>query len=600
MLPMSKRIYPMLPVLLAALLIGCGTPATPLTAKETITYLASDGLEGRGIGTRGLDSAADFIARRFRSAGLQPLKASAGYFQPFEFPQKTTVDPSTVLIAEGKLLDRDTTFRPLRVSAESAFDGPVVFAGYGIDTGDNHKDNYNDYLDLDVKGKVVLVLRYEPRGKDGNSVFSHRKGWSDNATFAAKAKLAQERGAAALIVVDPASKALIPFSPGSSDEIKIPVLAVTPAIADEWLKAGGAPGIAALKAQIDSALDSASTELKGVHVTGQVKFVRQLAKVKNVLAVLPGAGPAAEEYIVIGAHYDHLGKGKGKSPEIFYGADDNASGTTAMLEIAKRMATSGGNRRSIIFAAFTAEESGLIGSNFFVKNPPVPLDKIVAMINLDMVGRVRNQTLYTGGGGTAAAFTEILKKADEASPLQLKSMGDGGMGPSDHMSFALKKIPVIFLFSGLHADYHRPTDTPDKINLAGIEQTAGLTVNLLRQIDTMPKQTYVASADAKGENVSIGFGTGDGGRRVTLGVVPDYTSDDRVTGVKISDTTPDSPAAKAGLMAGDVVVKLGDTSIESLEGLSAALRVAESNRPTTISVIRGGRRMEFPVTLVEK
>ncbi len=599
---MFRRFYAILPVLLSALLAGCGpAPARP-TARQTIQYLASDDLEGRGIGTRGLDSAAEYIAAEFKADGLKPLPSAAGYFQPFEFAQKTTVDPATVLIVDGKLLDRDKTFRPLRPSAEMQFEGPLVFAGYGIDTGDNNKDDYNDYLDFDVYGKVVLVLRFEPRDKSGNSVFSHGKEWSDHATFIAKAKLAHERGAVAMIVVDPAGKSLLPFLPGGSEDFPIPILNATPAIADEWLKAGGAQGINALKAQIDITRDSASKELKDVRIAGQVKFVRQIAKVKNVLAVLPGSGSNAGEYIVVGAHYDHLGKGKGKTPEIFHGADDNASGTTALLEIAKRIRAAGGNRRTIVFAAFTAEESGLIGSNHFVKNPPVPLEKIVAMVNLDMVGRVRNETIYTGGGGTAAAFAEILKQADDASPLQLKSMGDGGIGPSDHMSFALKKIPVIFLFSGLHADYHRPTDTVDKINVTGIEQTAELTINLLKQLDRMPRQTYVASADAKGENVSIGFGSGDRGgdpvRRVTLGVVPDYTSDDRVTGVKITDTMPDSPAAKAGLMADDVVVKLGSTNIESLEGLSAALRVAEPGKPTTVTVIRGGRRMEFPVTLV--
>ncbi len=618
---MAKRFFLVLSVWLSATVIGCAAhaPQGPQpTAKQTIEFLASDAREGRGVGTHGLDSAADYIATQFKADGLKPLQGAPAYFQPFEFPRATTVDPATVLIVGGKLLERDKTFRPLGVSAEKEFDGPLVFAGYGIDLGDDHKQDYNDYLDLDVRGKVVMVLRYEPRDKDGNSVFSHGKEWSDHATFVAKAREAQQRGAAGVIMVDPASKGLMPFMPGASDEIQLPMLTITTAVADELLKSVGMPDVAALKAQIDATLQPASGALSverrvvtsgpvvdDVRVSGQVKFVRQMAKVKNVLAVLPGRGSVAEEYIVVGAHYDHLGTSKAKHPEIFHGADDNASGTTALLEIAKRITAAGGNnRRSIVFAAFTAEEEGLIGSNYFVKHPPVPLEKIVAMINLDMVGRVRNQTLYTGGGGTAAAFSEILKKADDASPLQLKSMGDGGLGPSDHMSFAMKKIPVIFLFSGLHADYHRSTDTADKINVAGIEQTADLTVNLLRQLDTMPRQTYIATADAKGENVSIGFGTGDRGgepvRRVTLGVVPDYTSGDSVTGVKITDTMPDSPAAKAGLMADDVVVKLGNTDIESLEGLSAALQVVEPNKPTTVTVVRGGRRMEFPVTLVEK
>ncbi|CAN5406854.1 hypothetical protein BH10PLA1_BH10PLA1_00180 [soil metagenome] len=588
---------------------GCGSlkgTSHKDLAPRTLDYLAADAQDGRGIGTEGLNRAGELIERQFVGDGLKPLPGLNGYFQPFTYSMGESPAPSTSLAANGVKAELDKTFRPLGITADGSFDAPLVFAGYGIDLGDDHTNDWNDYLDLDVKGKAVLVLRVEPRDKNGNSVISKTKAWSTHATFAAKAKEAQERGAVAVLLVDPGTKGLLPFPSGSSEGITIPVINVTREWADSVLTAGGMASAAALKKQIDESLAPASHEVAGVTVSGNVKIIRKQTIVRNVVGVLPGEGPLADEYVVVGAHYDHLGKGRGKTPEIFHGAEDNASGTTAMLETAARLTDlvhrNGPLTRSVIFIGFTAEEEGLIGSAYFVNHPPVPLNKINSMVNLDMVGRVRDQTLYIGGGGTSLAFRDLLKTLDDASPLTLKSMGDGGLGPSDHMSFAQKKIPVLFFFSGLHPDYHRPTDTADKINRAGIDEVADLTTGLVYWLTQMARQPYNNAADAKGENVSIGFAsTGD--KRVTLGVVPDYTSGTSApdaTGVKIADTVPDSPAAKAGLLGGDVVIKLGATDIESLEGLSAALRSAEAGKPTTVTIIRNGKTIELSVTLVEK
>lgn len=589
-------------------------PPAHETVQQTLSLLASDALEGRGIGSPGLDQAADLIAKSFGHAGLKPILPGGSYFQTFDYRVSTSIDPATSLAVNGEMVELDKGFRPFSLSAESSFDAPLVFAGYGIDRPES---GYNDYSDLDVKGKAVLILRYEPRDAEGNSRLSKSKTLSESATFSAKSATAAAKGAAVLIVVDPASKGPLAFRWGTSDGTSLPMLSISPAVAEQWLEHGSEIDLKALQTAIDKNGKPMSKPLRDVQVTGSIKLVKKTVPVKNVMAVLPGEGPTADEYIVVGAHYDHLGKQPGgfghsftavrsstkpttRKLEIHNGADDNASGTTAILELANRMAKVPLPKRSILFVAFTGEEEGLVGSSHFVANPPVPLDKIAAMLNLDMVGRIRNDTLYVGGGGTAGAFKQLLSDIDAASPLMFKSLGEGGLGPSDHMSFALKKIPVLFLFSGLHTDYHRPSDDVEKINFVGLEQVTTLSEKLVAGLAAMPKQTYVATFDRTGMRPSAQTDPTSGRKRVTLGVVPDYTTAEDSAGVRISATVPDSPAATAGLQDGDVIVKLGAVEIESLEGLSAALMNSEAGKPTTVTVLRDGKRLEKPVTLAEK
>jgi hypothetical protein len=392
-------------------------------------------------------------------------------------------------------------------------------------------------------------------------------------------------------------------------------------VADELLRRSGGADLATLQRKIDESTKPASFALPDVRASGQVELERTRVTVKNVLGYVQGK--TTDEYVVVGAHYDHLGRGGmgsflPRSHEIHNGADDNASGTTALLMLAERFANRPKPDRSIIFAAFTGEEEGLLGSARFVEHSPVALKQIVAMINLDMVGRIRTPSqlakgstapttqddspiLYVGGTGTAKAFDAIVKQADARSPLQIKDIGRGGIGPSDHMSFALKKIPVLFLFSGLHADYHRPTDKADKINYRGIEQVVDFTADLLRQIADMPRQAYVDAADASPMRVGMGS-THGGGARVTLGVVPDYSSFGEGGGVRISGTSPDSPAAAAGLQAGDVIVRMGERNIDTLYDLSDVLAKGKPGQKVKLKVLREGSKdpIEMEATLAEK
>jgi hypothetical protein len=619
--------------------------------RADLYYLASDRLEGRGVGTEGLDLAADFIATRFQALGLKPLPGLDGYFQPFEMTTAESIDPSTFLKSGDKTYKLRDDFTPVSFSAESEFSGPVVFAGYGI--SDPQRD-YDDYAGLDVKGKVVLALRFEPHDANGKSRWG-KDDWTPDAHLETKARAAAEHGAAALLLVNPPAfhdhgdDPLVPFARQTvGSAATLPFFHVKRSVADELLARGGAPTLKDLQSRIDKDAKPESLRLKDVTAGGKAAIKRTRKAVKNVVAYLPGSGPTADEYVIVGSHYDHLGWGgpgslmnmpsvagvpiptlkphdgpatgpaaagnphagaptsRPSMRAIHHGADDNASGTVTMLELARIFAHESKAKppaRSLVFCAFTAEESGLVGSARFVNKPPIDLKEVVGMINLDMVGRVRKNLLYVGGGGTAAPFKNLLKVADEHSPLEFKNFGDGGLGPSDHMSFALKKVPVIFLFSGTHEDYHRPTDTADKVNFDGMAQVARATVELVDDLAQMSKSKYVDAADKSSmmNPMSTGAGTGgEGGRRASLGVVPQYGQEEDGKGVPIGGTTPDTPAAAAGLQAGDVILKLGDKPTGTLMELSAALGSYKPGDRVKLVYRRGEKEIAVEVTLGER
>jgi Zn-dependent M28 family amino/carboxypeptidase len=579
-------------------------PPAP-TTREAIGYLASDELEGRGVGSKGLDLAAEYIATQFKADGLTPLPGLDGYYQPFEMTIGGSIAPGNALTLGGDVLEIEKSFKPLSFSATTTFDdAPVAFAGYGISSD---KNKYDDYANLDVKGKAVLVMRFEPHNDQGKSRFSE-KGYSDDATFKQKAKVAAERGAVALLVVNPpqyhGKDSFVPFAGMFSEgRAKIPVVQITAEAANALLKkAGTTDDLQALQTKIDSTGQPASMDLKGAKASGDIRIAVNRANVKNVVAMAPGRGPLKDEYVVIGAHYDHIGKNRmfsagAKEGEIHNGADDNASGTTAMLSLARRYAQRREPGRSIIFIAFTGEEWGLIGSEYFVDHPPVPLKQIEAMVNMDMVGRVRGNLLFIGGMGTGARLESIVQSADAASPLIVKDIGKGGMGPSDHMSFALKHIPVLFLFSGLHPDYHRPTDDADKVNYDGIAEVVAFTKQVTDALAKSPRMEYVSTADKTSPRIGS---TDAGGRRVTLGVVPDYTAMDSTDGVHINGTTPGSPAEAAGLKEGDVVTRFGDKKIDDLMDLTNALRESKPGDKVKLKIKRDGGDVEVDATLAER
>jgi len=565
-----------------------------------LSYLASDELEGRGLRTSGIDEAASYIAQQFEDAGLKQASVLGDYFQTFELTVDTKTGIETKLSIGQKSLKLDDDFVPMTFSAEKIFDAPVAFAGYGISNPDA---KYDDFAGVDLKGKVVLALRYEPHDEKGKTRFDPH-GASPFAALTEKAKAAAERGAVALLIVNPPNfhdERLTSASRRSAEKSAIPMLMITRKTANAILSQAGSEDLKSLQEKIDATGAPASRPLEGVSISGNVHIERVKKQVKNVVGLLPGKGRHKDEYIVIGAHYDHLGRGEtgsipGARNQIHNGADDNGSGTVAIIELANLLRGQSFDR-SILFVAFTGEEQGLLGSDQFVKECPVPLEKIQCMINLDMVGRVKDDTLLVGGAGTAEGFDAIVAAVDERSPLKLKTAGGdvgarGGIGPSDHASFAKKKIPVMFLFSGTHKDYHRPTDDADKINYEGMAQVVDLTSDLLRQLDRLPHQQYVDRFDR---------GMTGGGRRsnVQLGVMPSYSAEE-TAGIVIEGTIPETPAAKAGLKEGDVLVQMGQDKLTGLTDLMDALAKHKPGDQVKIVFLRGSETMEADVTLAER
>ena len=584
-------------------------PSSPAARamKESLAYLASDELDGRGIDTPGLNLAAAFVAGNFHGAGLQPLPGMADYFQRFDMTTADGVAPETTLSLNGKSLKLKEDYSPLSFSAEKTFDAPAVFVGYGITSEERH---YDDYAGVDVKGKVAVAWRFEPVGKDGKSKFA-KDDWSDLAHLDAKAKNAADHGAVALVLINPplfkGMDTLLPFARefmGATSAI--PLIHLKRTIGDTLIQQGTGVEAKTLQGRIDEQTSPNSLALTDSAISGRVAVKRTIRPLKNVIAYLPGVGPRADEYVIVGAHYDHLGRGgfgslSPKSREIHSGADDNGSGTAAVIELAQEYAARARAGqfplRSIVFMAFTAEEEGLIGSAHFVSHPPLPLDKVVAMLNLDMVGRMRDETLYVGGAGTAASLEKILTEADRNSPIQIKDIGKGGRGPSDHMSFAMKKIPVLFFFTGLHGDYHRPTDKIEKINFNGMAQIVDLSSRVIDRLAAMPREAYATSADA--HSMSTGMGSA-GGSRASLGVVPSYGDESAIKGVRITGTSPGSPAELAGLKEGDVLITFNDKSLDTLMDLSTALASAKPGDKVKLKLLRDNKPVAAEATLGER
>ncbi len=579
-------------------------PPTPLPEDATQCFasvdaaLSDDALEGRGVGTAGLDRAGDLVEGWLRGLGVQPTPS--GYRQPFDVTVGITAGPGNRLRdSVERAIDRD--FMPLGFSSSGAFAGPVVFAGYGITAADK---GYDDYAGVDVRGKVVLALRYEPGENDEKSPFDGKRPsrWSD---LRYKAHLAKQAGAAALVLVTgPGNEPPDATDPlpalkidGPTSDAGIPVLQVTRATADAWLAADNL-SLAKLQAQIDASYAPASKPLT-TRVDGAIDLAPVRKPVANVLGVIPGHGGAiADEVVVVGAHLDHLGHGgrgsfQPDTPAIHNGADDNASGVAAMLCGVRRLKLPA-DHRTIVIAAFTAEEIGLGGSSWYAEHPILPLQRTVAMINLDMVGRVREQKLQVLGTDTAPEWTGWLAKAAVGTDLRL-TMGGDGYGPSDQTAFYAAGVPVIHLFSGAHPEYHTPSDDFATINTVGGGQVATLLGNLLSDVTAGPKahlQTNNAGPPLAGD--SRGYGA-------YLGTIPDYSAMEAQTGgVLLSGVRAGGPAERAGLRGGDRIVKMGDVDVRNLYDMTFVLRDHRPNESVAVTVDRAGERVTLLATLAAR
>ncbi len=603
-----------IPLVILLLLAGCQatlppkptlTPASEEALRTSLTYLASDELEGRGVGTAGIDAAACYIEGYFKGLALRPPPGQDSYFQVFDHTTITGASAQTVVSSAGKTYSLSKDLMPLALSAEKPFSGPLAFVGYGI-SGAKEKDSgqlYDDYAGLDVKGKVVLAMRFEPHDSKGKSRIA-KIDFSEFAALNRKARSAADRGAVALLVVQPPTHhgedALSPMGRRQMDAVSIPVVQVTQAAANEMLAAAGLKNLRDYQNEIDTTFTPQSAESGSVIVKGNVIFERVTNKLRNVMAWLPGKGPHSDEIIVIGAHYDHLGRGGpgSRSPlshEIHHGADDNASGTAALLELARILSSGTPLPRSVLFLSFSGEEIGLLGSLYWVDHPTVPIANIKAMVNLDMVGRLQNNILQVGGTGTAPAFEHLIESLPAGRSFTLKTMWKDGRAPSDITSFVARRIPGLFLWTGFHEDYHRPTDTADKINYAGEVRIVNLTAQATVDLAYLPDKELAYTPPPPSTQPATPAATRPGAG-VSLGVIPDYSSETGAGGVKITGATPGSAADKAGLHPGDILVRFGGHKIENLYDLTAVLDAGTPGVPVKLQVIRNGQPLELEAT----
>ena len=571
-------------------------PDAAARIQADVNHLASPALKGRRAGTPEADAAAEWIAARFAALGLAPAGVNGGWFQPFDFIDGVDLGPKNALAtgdgAAKKSWAVDADFRPLAFSAAGTAVAEVVFAGYGITAKDL---SYDDYDGLDVKDKVVLVLRYSPDGDDEKSPFS---------PFTAlrfKASLAREKGAKALLVAtgpltkDVADDLVAMRTDAAFADAGLAAVSVKRPVA-EALFAGSGKTLEAAQKAIDEAKKPASFPLAGSKASLVADVTPRRVVTKNVIGLLSAPdGPKKGEKVAVGAHYDALGLGGPSSldrtgtAKIHPGADDNASGTAALLELARHFAGKrAGLARSILFIAFAAEEEGTLGSLQFTKNPTVPMESLNAMFNLDMIGRLREGKLNLQGVGTSPTWASLVEKANAEPKLSL-SLQQGGFGPSDHSPFYAAKKPVLFAFTGAHSDYHKPEDTADKIDAAGIARVVAFLSPVVEAVANAPEAiAYSAVKDEAPPRGGRGF-------RVWVGGIPDFSEEK--AGVKFSGVTAGSPAEKAGMQAGDLLVKIGEKEIRNLYDYTYALQGLKPGQKVICVVKRteNGQLVEKPI-----
>ncbi|MGD2110113.1 MAG: M20/M25/M40 family metallo-hydrolase [Phycisphaerae bacterium] len=567
------------------------TPDTPVDRYMMhVSVLAHDALEGRAIGSDGIDMAAGYIAGQFAAAGLEPGGPDASYFQEFTIEQDPEIGANTKLHFEtdtGRLeAHLDTDFVPFNFSSQDSFRGDVVFVGYGITNPD---EGHDDYRGIDVERSVVLMLRREPPGFDAD-------GHTHHARFDRKVPLAVQRGAVAVLIANQKSDEddddeLMRFGPRSDHGI--PAIHVTRKLADRLLGAGGLSSLAELQKQLDEDGTNVSAPLGSVRAAGNVEFEPDEIVGRNVIGVLPGTGMRHDEYVVIGAHYDHVGVRHG---EIYNGADDNASGTAGVIELARTFTDVSERDRSIIFMAFTGEETGLHGSRHFVSHPTVPLDSIAAMINLDMIGRVtehdRDNMLAIQGLGTGESFRAIVENRTKEAGIEFLPEASA-LGPSDHASFYLGGVPSLFFFTGVHEDYHQPTDDTEKINAEGAAKIVDLVAAIAMDLVNDEQAPVFAEVNRRADV----FRSGQSMRRVVMGVMPDMDDDSGRPGWRIARVFPGSGADRAGMKPGDRVVSIEGKTIGGLADYREVIRGKKPGDVINVTVLRDVEERTLDVEL---
>lgn len=551
--------------------------------ENTIKYLASEELEGRRAGENGDSLAAVYIRNQFSHAGLELLFDDG--FQKFSLVSSVEIGDNNYLSVSNNVYNVKNDFLPYSFTANKQVSAEVAFTGYGLSI-DQDSLQWNDYENIMVKGKWVLMLKGDPEIDKSKSKFA---AFSEDR---AKVLMAQDNGAAGVLMVagphfSEKDELQSLFYDKNSSTYSIPVLQVTRRIADSILFASGYT-IDYLENKINQTLKPVVFHVD-VIVNAKADVIQKTATTRNVAAILPGIDPVLKnEFIVIGAHYDHLGMGGPGSGSraldtiaVHYGADDNASGVAAVIDLAIKAVREESNRRSLVFTAFGAEEMGLIGSTTFTANPPVDLTKVVAMFNFDMVGRFDkdSRSISIGGSQTSLETEEILNRLGNQFSL---SLSPEGSGPSDHAAFYMQNIPVFFISTGAHSDYHTPEDTAEKINFEGISEIVDYIWKVTSEVSNRENALTFQESGSK-------MRRSRGGRlKVTLGVMPDFAGQEK-NGLRIDAVTKGKPASQAGMLKGDIITAINGNPVGNIYDYMNRLNSFEEGQTISVDILREGK-----------
>lgn len=553
--------------------------------KKHISYLASEDLKGRRTGTEGDSLAAEYIRAELKASGLIPLYNKG--FQRFRVTDKIICGPANSLMVNGASLKINTDFAPFAFSQNASFAGEVVFAGYGFDINEDSL-KWKDYEGLDVKGKIVMILRADPEIEKNMSPFVKYSKDRD------KVLQAKDMGAAAVLLVsgkvfDPEDK-FEPLAKGDQS-VGIPAFRISRKTANLILEP---------KKQLIEELEKTMNEARkpagfatGVSISGHSDVAQTTLPTRNVVMVLPGSDKLLKnEYVILGAHFDHIGMGGSGSgsrvPDtvaVHYGADDNASGIAMIIELAEKLAANPeSHRRTVVVAAFSGEEMGLLGSKWLVENSEFDLSKVNAMVNMDMVGRLNeNSLLQIGGVGTAEPFKQMIAARNDTTILKL-SLSDAGSGPSDHAAFYGKNIPVLFVSTGAHLDYHTPGDSPGKINYDGMLKLADLVYPIISELANM--DTKLVFKEAGPKEVA---GRGASRKGVTLGIMPDFAGNVK-NGLRADLITPGRPAAIGGMKKGDIINFINGKPVNNIQDYMFRMGQLKHGETINVEVLRDGKK----------
>ncbi|MDJ0522770.1 MAG: M28 family peptidase [Planctomycetota bacterium] len=562
--------------------------------RKRLAWLADDARQGRDTISEHAVTASQWIADQWQAMGLLP-KGTEGWFQPFIVPQAVLKPGNELEVRVGSdsaSYEVEKDWNPFSISRSATVEGEVVFAGYGITATEERFGGYDDYAGIDVKGKIVLIFRKNP-------------GWREtrHASFTRKVSNAHQKGAAAVLLCN--NPATVRQS-GDKDVIghwsaslgapagsgPIPYAFISQEIAEKLLASTG-KSLAQLEAALrkdgpqSQLLENASVKLRTAMATTKD------ANARNVLGFLPGRDPAvSNEVVVLGAHYDHVGLGyfgstggPSAAGKIHNGADDNGSGTVTLLELAEWFAR-GENRprRSLLFIAFTGEERGLLGSRHYVNNPTIPIADTVAMLNMDMVGRSKDGRMQMGGVGTAKGLKDLVARANEAHGLKI-TWDPQGTAPTDSTSFFRKGLPVLFFFTGLHADYHKPTDDIERINYADMHRICQLVRDVCTEIAEREERLVFTRPPPRR-------------RAPTIGIRPSPEPDAR--GLVVAMVVPNGPAAKAGMEPADIITRIAGRVIRDIQTLRQVMVTLEAGKTVPFVVLRDGKEVTLKVTLEQR